>query len=70
MTKKKVKMHYFGHMRRTYLSLKEGITLGITTGARKKAKHRMRWVEDVKSVTGPSVNDIKQLVKIKRSGVH
>jgi hypothetical protein len=34
--------------------------LGITAGAREKGKHRMRWMDDVKSVTGLSVNGLNQ----------
>ena len=31
--------------------------LGITAGARKIGKPRMWWMDDIKSVTGLSVND-------------
>ena len=37
--------------------------LGITAGTRKKEKPRMKWVDDIKSVTGVLVNDLNQLVK-------
>jgi hypothetical protein len=40
--------------------------LGITAGARKKGKPRMRWMDDMKSVTGLSVNDLNQLVKDRK----
>ena len=42
--------------------------LGITTGARKKGKPRMQWMDDIKSVTGLSVNDLNQLVKDRKKG--
>ena len=37
--------------------------LGITGGARKKGKPGMLWMDDIKSVTGLSVNDLNQLVR-------
>ena len=40
--------------------------LGITAGTRKKGKPRMRWTDDIKSVTGLSVNDLNQLVKDRK----
>ena len=61
-----LKMRYFGHVMRTHQSLEKYIMLGITGGARKKGKSRMRWMDDIKSVTGLSVNDLNQLVKDKK----
>ena len=60
------KMPYFGHVMRTHQSLEKDIMLGITTGARKKEKPRMWEMDDIKSVTGLSVNDLKQLVKDRK----
>ena len=40
--------------------------LGITAGTRKKGKPRMRWMDDIKSVTGVSVHDFSQLVKDRK----
>ena len=42
--------------------MEKDIVLGITAGAKKKGKPRMRWMDD-RSVNGISVNDVKQLVK-------
>ena len=36
---------------RAHRSLEKDIMLGITAGARKKGKPRMRWMGDIKSVT-------------------
>jgi hypothetical protein len=47
-------------------SLEKYIMLGITGGARKKGKPRMRWMDDITSVTGLSVNDLNQLVKDRK----
>ena len=60
-----LKMRYFGRVMRTHQSLEKCIILGITAGARKKGKPRMRWTYYIKSVTGLSVNDLNQLVKDK-----
>ena len=48
---------------RVHQSLEKDIMLGITGGARKKGKLRMRWMDDIKSVTGLSLNDLNELVK-------
>ena len=40
--------------------------LGITAGARKIGKPRMWWMDDIKSVTGLSVNGLNQLVKDRK----
>ena len=40
--------------------------LGITGGARKKGKLRMRWMDDIKSATGLSVNYLNQLVEDRK----
>ena len=40
--------------------------LGITAGARKKGKSPMRWMDDIRSVTGLSVNDLNQFVKDRK----
>jgi hypothetical protein len=46
--------------------LEKGIMLRITAGARKKGKLRMRWMDEIKSVTGLSANDLNQLVKDRK----
>ena len=65
---KMLKMCYFLHVMRAHQSLEKDIILGITGGARKKGKPRMRWMDDIKIVTGLSVNDINQLVKDSKKG--
>ena len=53
-----LKMRYFGHVKRANQSLEKDTMLGITGEARKKGKLRVRWMDDIKSVTGISVNDL------------
>ena len=60
---KMLKMRYFGHVMRTHQFLEKDIMLGITGGARKP---RMRWMDDIKSVTALSINDLNQLVKDRK----
>ena len=45
---------------RAHQSLEKDIMLGITTGARKKGKLRMRWMDGIKSVTGLPVIDLNK----------
>ena len=63
---KMLRMRYFEHVMGAHQSLAKGIMLGITGGARKKGKPRMRWMNDVKSVTGLLVNDLNRLVKYRK----
>ena len=56
-------MRYFGHVMRAHQSLEKNIMLRVTAGVRKKGKPRMRRMDDIKSVTGFSVNELNQLVK-------
>jgi hypothetical protein len=51
---------------RTHQSLEKDIMLGITAGARKKGKPLLRWMGDIKSLNGLSVNDLNQLVKDRK----
>ena len=63
-------MRYFRQVMRAHQSLEKGIMLGITGGARKKGKPPMRWMDDIKSVTGLSVKDLNQLVQDRKSGTY
>jgi hypothetical protein len=57
---KMLNMRHFGHVMRAHQSLEKDIMLGITAGARKKGKPRMRWMDDIKSVPELSVNNLNQ----------
>ena len=59
-----LKMRYFGHVMRAHQSLEKYIMLGITAGERKKGKPSMWWTDDIKSVTGLSVNDLKRIINV------
>ena len=54
---KMLQIRYFGHVTRANQSLDNAIMLGITAGTRKKGKPRTRRMEDIKIITGHSVND-------------
>ena len=54
---------------RAHQSLEKNIMLGITGGARKKWKPRMRWMDDIKNVTGLSVNDLNQLAEDRKKWI-
>ena len=61
-----LKMRYSRHVLRAHQSLEKDIMLGITAGARKKGKPHMQWMDDIKTVTGLSVNDLNQLAKDRK----
>ena len=61
-----LKMLYFGHVIRTHQALEKYLILGITAGAEETGKPCIRWIENIKSVTGRSGNSIKQIVKERK----
>jgi hypothetical protein len=64
---KMLKMQYFGYVMRAHQSLEKDIMLGRTAGTRNKGKSHMRWMDDIKSATGLSVNDLNQLVEDRKT---
>ena len=44
-----------------------GQILGITAGERKKGKRLMRWMDDIKSVSGLSLNYLNQIMKDRKN---
>ena len=62
---KMLKIRYFRHVMHAHQSLQKDIMLGITAGARKKGKPHLRWMDEIKSVTVLSLNDLNLLVKHK-----
>ena len=47
---------------RAHQTLERDKMLRIIAGVREKEKPHMQWMDDIKSVTGHSINDLKQIV--------
>ena len=63
---KTLKMRYFGHVMRAHQCLGEIYNAGNNCRSKEKGKPRMRWMDDIKSVTGLSLNELNQLVKDRK----
>ena len=61
----KQKLSYFGHIMRSEDSLEKSILVGKCEGERKRGRQRMRWLGNVKEVTGKDLKELKEMVQDK-----
>ena len=47
----KLKLQHFGHLMQTADSLEETLMLGKIEDKRRRAQHRMRWLDDITDST-------------------
>ena len=47
----KLKLQHFGHLMQTADSLEETLMLGKIEDERRRAQHRMRWLDDITDST-------------------
>ena len=59
----KQKLSYFGHIMRSKDSLEKSILVGKCEGKRKRGRQRMRWLDNLKEVTGKDLIELKELVQ-------
>ena len=59
----KQKLSYFGHIMRSKDSLEKSILVGECEGKRKRGKQRMKWLDNLKEVTGKDLIELKELVQ-------
>ena len=57
------KLSYFGHIMRSKDSLEKSILVGKCEGKRKRGRQRMRWLDNLKEVTGKDLIELKELVQ-------
>ena len=43
----KLKLQYFGHLKRKADSFEKTLMLGMTEGGRRRGQQRMRWLDDI-----------------------
>ena len=59
----KLKLQYFGHLRRSASSLEKTLMLGKIEGRRRKGRQRMRWLGGITDSMDTNLSKLQDIVK-------